>query len=133
MHVSPEITKPSCPFETKWFQDGPQGRFLCLPILAVKDRRLKLESIRVLMALAMHADVSGRCFPSRRLLSELTGIHPTNVSKATSALVKFGWLSKRQRTGRSAVYHLKTPDSLTTEPDFQDLDAFLRAHGIDTV
>lgn len=120
------ITKAatSTPSNATWFREGPgqPGRFLCLPVVAVQDRRLKLETLRVLMALALHADARGRCFPSRKRLSALTGMHPTNVSKATSALVTFGWLSKHQRKGRSAVYVLQSPDRLATDPDDQDVD-----------
>jgi hypothetical protein len=128
-----EAKTPQTTEVKSWFKNGARGQYLCLPINAVLDRNLKFESLKVLMAIAKHADPDGKCFPSRGLLAEQTGMHPVNVSKATRRLVELGWLTKQRRNGRSSVYYLKTPDSLTTEPDFQDLDAFLRAHGIDAV
>lgn len=123
----------------KWFRQRPKARFVCLPIDAVKDRRLKLESLKVLLALALHADKDGKCFPGRTLLAELTGIHPVNVSKATRSLVKLGWLTKAQRNGKSSIYCLKAPGNLSTETEVEeedDIDAYIRTcseNGFDAI
>lgn len=81
------------------------------------------------MALALHANESGHCFPSRPLISQLTGIHPSNVSKATRKLEKLGWLTKQQRKGKSNLYQLRTPSIEPAMREETDLDAFLRCHG----
>lgn len=106
-----EAKTPQSTGANSWFKNGARGQYLCLPIDAVLDRNLKFESLRILLALAKHADPDGKCFPSRGRLAELTGMHPVNVSKATAALVKLGWLTKRRRNGRSSVYYLKAPGS----------------------
>jgi DNA-binding MarR family transcriptional regulator len=86
------------------------GRFLCLPVAAIRDRRLTLVEIRILLALALHANADGECFPSRTRLSELTGIHETTVSKTTTLLARRGWLRKeRGHAGRSNRYYLTIP------------------------
>jgi len=117
--------------DKKWFKNGPKPRYLCLPMNAVQDRRLKLESLKVLMALALHADNDGKCRPGRACLAELTGLHPVNVSKATSKLVQLGWLTKHQRKGKSSIYFVKTPDDLNKEPEPLELDTFFDGNGFD--
>ncbi len=87
-----------------------EGRFVCLPVAAIRDRRLTLLELRILMALALHANTDGECFPSRTRLSELTGIHETSISKTTTLLARRGWLRKeRGRAGRSNRYYLSVP------------------------
>lgn len=111
------MTKPASTSPTtstadkKWFKKGVEGKYLCLPIDAVLDRNLKFETLKVLMALAKHANEDGKCFPGRALLAELTGMHPVNVSKATRRLVELGWLTKQRRNGQSSVYYLRAPGS----------------------
>ena len=61
------------------------------------------------MALALHADTDGMCFPGRDTIAILTGIHPSNISKATKALEELGWLTKEHRKGRSVTYRLRNP------------------------
>jgi len=114
------MTKPAKPQTTttddkSWFKKGKAGKYLCLPAEAVLDRNLKFESLKVLMAIAKHADPAGRCFPSRGSLAESTGIHPVNVSKATRKLVELGWLTKKRRNGRSSIYYLRVPGSQVTK------------------
>ena len=88
-----------------------EGRFLCLPVAAIRDRRLTLVEIRILLALALHASPDGECFPSRTRLSELTGIHETTISKTTTRLAQRGWLRKeRGHTGRANRYFLAIPE-----------------------
>lgn len=98
-----------------WFKFGTKGQFICLPADAILDRRLKFEALKVLMALAKHADTNGQCYPGRKLLAEMTGIHPVNVSKATRILVELGWLTKQRRNARSSIYHLSVPGSKATK------------------
>jgi DNA-binding MarR family transcriptional regulator len=87
------------------------GRFLCLPVAAIRDRRLTLVERRGLLALALHANAGGECFPSRTRLNELTGIHETSISKTTTLLARRGWLRKeRGRAGRSNRYYLSVPE-----------------------
>jgi DNA replication protein DnaD len=105
---SPQTTAAE---DKSWFKKGKEGKYLSLPFDAVLDRNLKFESLKVLMAIAKHADTDGRCFPSRGLLAELTGMHPVNVSKATRKLVELGWLTMERRNGRSSIFYLRVPGS----------------------
>lgn len=115
---TPQTTEANETTETKsWFKNGATGQYLCLPSEAVRDRNLKFESLKVLMAIAKHADPDGKCFPSRGLLAEQTGMHPVNVSKATRRLVELGWLTKQRRNGRSSIYYLRIPGSCCP-PDY---------------
>lgn len=131
------MTKPAKTPQTttdakSWFKKGKEGKYLCLPFDAVLDRNLKFESLKVLMAIAKHADTDGRCFPSRGLLAKLTGIHPVNVSKCSRKLVELGWLTKERRNGRSSVYYLKVPGSqVTNQLPSDDHNATQQGNGFD--
>ena len=132
MTTLPHEPDPTAVAKKRWFRQPSSKRYLCLPMAAVTDRRLKHESLKVLLALALHADPNGKCHPSRGLLSKLTGIHPVNVSKATRTLEGLGWLRKEPRKGRSSEYFLRMPSSLVADQSpTDDLDAFLTANGHD--
>ena len=60
------------------------------------DKRLGIRELKVYIVLAGHADQKTRiCWPSRKRISDLTGIHPSNVSVATRKLEECGYLEKR--------------------------------------
>lgn len=74
-----------------------------LPIEVVRDRRLTLEQHRVLMALfAFKSKDTDTVFPRRQKIAELTGMHLANISTATSALERLGWLTKEGKGDRAA-------------------------------
>ena len=61
------------------------------------DKRLGIRELKVYIVLAGHADKKTRiCWPSRKRISDLTGIHPSNVSVATRKLEKFGYIEKEE-------------------------------------
>lgn len=108
-HIQNDAT-PIAPTKARWYWQREGDRYLSLPMSALTDRRIKHEALRVLMALALHADTtSGICFPGRDTIAKLTGIHPSNVSKASKVLEELGWLTKEHRKGRSVTYRLKNP------------------------
>ncbi len=92
---------------------GP--RFSILPIEALKDTRLTLRDLRVLIALHAFKDQAGRCWPSRGLLAALTGLPEARISVATTRLVTLGWVAKEGRGGRSQScrYRLGVPETVT--------------------
>ena len=49
------------------------------------------------------------CWPSRKRISDLTGIHPSNVSVATRKLEECGYLEKRINSGGANHYKLLEP------------------------
>ena len=76
----------------------------------LKDKRLGIRELKVFIALAGHADKETRkCWPSRKRISELTGIHVSNVSVATRKLKKFGYIEKEEFFGRVNRYRILEP------------------------
>ena len=74
------------------------------------DKRLGIRELKVYIVLAGHADKKTRmCWPSRKRISDLTGIHPSNVSVATRKLEECGYLEKRINSGGANHYKLLEP------------------------
>ena len=92
---------------------GP--RFSILPIEVLRDTRLTLRDLRVLIALHAFKDQAGHCWPSRGLLAALTGLPEARISVATSRLVALGWVAKEGSGGRSRScrYWLSVPETVT--------------------
>ena len=87
-----------------------------VPIEVVQDKRLTLEQTRVLIALfSFRNKVTNTVWPSRAAIAERTGMHPSNISSATTALVNLGWLTKDGVGGFSKAtrYTLCVPDFST--------------------
>jgi hypothetical protein len=91
---------------------GP--RFSIVPIEALKDTRLTLRDLRVLIALHAFKDQAGRCWPSRGLLAALTGLPERRITNVTTRLAVLGWLSKEGNGGRSRScrYRLGIPKTV---------------------
>ena len=85
-----------------------------VPIEVVEDRRLTLEQMRVLLALFAFRNDKNRnlVWPGRGLLAEMTGMHVSNISSATTSLAALGWLTKKGLGGysKSTSYTLCWPD-----------------------
>lgn len=97
--------------------------FAQVPIQVIQDSRLTLEQLRVLIALlSFGSKYGGSVWPKRALIAERTGMHPANISAATSALVKLGWLEKVGRGGfsKSACYTLKLPTTVADQATVVD-------------
>jgi len=92
---------------------GP--RFSILPIEVLRDTRLTLRDLRVLIALHAFKDQAGRCWPSRGLLAALTGLPERRITNVTTRLAAIGWLSKEGNGGRSRScrYRLGIPKTVT--------------------
>lgn len=73
-----------------------------VPIEVIQDKRLTLEQTRVLVALfSFRNKVTNTVWPSRAAIAERTGMHTSNISSATTALVALGWLTKEGLGGHS--------------------------------
>lgn len=95
-----------------------KGMFAMVPLAVIQDRRLTLEQTRVLIALySFRNKTSDIVWPSRETLASLTGIHPSNISSATTALVGLGWVKKAGDGGlsRAARYTLCDPVETVAE------------------
>ena len=83
--------------------------------------RLKPTHIRVLIALYMHKNKKREeVWPKRKTLSLLTGIHEATISRLTTELEQWGWLTKQGNSGgcgRPAAYRVHVPDHLTSKFD----------------
>lgn len=67
--------------------------FSIMPIEAFSDKRLTLQHIRVLgTLLSFRAKNTNVVWPSRNEIAARCGMHPSNISAATSDLVKFGYV-----------------------------------------
>ena len=68
-----------------------------------------LRMLRVFLALAAHADRSGRCFPSIPTISKYTALQTEHVRASLRALEKLGAIQTQQVSGRSSRYQLMPP------------------------
>lgn len=88
--------------------------FAMVPVEVLADKRLTLEQMRVLIALLSFRNKNTDVvWPGREALADRAGgMHITNISKATSALVKLGWLEKDGDGARSqsCCYKIIVPD-----------------------
>ena len=93
----------------------PVHVFSYMPIEAFTDKRLTLEQLRVLGALfSFRGKDSNTVWPRRQAIAERCGMHQSNISTATSALVRLGWLSKDGKGGHSKAtrYTITVPDTV---------------------
>ena len=84
--------------------------FLDLECGFLSDRRLGKNDLKVLIVLIAHWNAKTKeCFPGHKRLSEMTGIHYTNISKSVRRLCEFGWIKKTARPGKSNSYQILGP------------------------
>ena len=95
--------------------------FAQLPGEVLMDDRLKPTHIRVLIALYMHKSKKREeVWPKRKTLALLTGIHEATISRLTTELEQWGWVTKMGNSGgygRPAAYRVHVPDNLTSAFD----------------
>lgn len=92
--------------------------FAIVPGEVIKDRRLTLEQLRVLIALfSFRGKDTNTVYPRREAIAERTGMHPANISSATSALERLGWLRKDGKGGYSKAtrYTISVPDTVADQ------------------
>ena len=74
--------------------------FAQVPGEILMDDRLKPTHIRVLIALYMHKNKKREeVWPKRKTLAVLTGIHKATISRLTTELERFGWVTKQGNSG----------------------------------
>lgn len=94
--------------------------FSIMPIEVFSDRRLTLQHIRVLgTLLSFRAKNTNVVWPSRNEIAARCGMHPSNISAATSDLVKLGWIEKDGKGGfsKASRYKITVPELETTLVD----------------
>lgn len=88
--------------------------FSMVPVEVWADKRLTLEQLRVLGALLSFCGPDRQCFPSRDEISKRSGVHTANVSTATTALERLGWITKSGKGGfsKASRYSIHVPETL---------------------
>jgi hypothetical protein len=94
-----------------------QMRFARIPVRAASARELSARALRVLIAIAMHADVDGKAYPGLTRIAALAAIDRTKVPEAVRELTAVGLLKKRSRIDRHG-----DSDSNLYELVFEDAD-----------
>ncbi|MFT3759328.1 helix-turn-helix domain-containing protein [Thauera sp.] len=92
--------------------------FSIVPIEVWRDKRLTLEQIRVLgVLLSFRRKNTDAVWPSRGEIAARCGMHLSNISSATSALERLGWISKEGKGGHSKAtrYTITAPEFLGDE------------------
>lgn len=92
--------------------------FGIVPVEVMMDNRLTLETMRVLVTLfSFRNKLTGLAFPSRDAISERCGMHPANISAATTKLVELGWLVKTGAGGysKSTKYDIQIPEKVAEQ------------------
>lgn len=87
--------------------------FSIVPIEAWRDKRLTLEQLRVLgVLLSFRSKTTNTVWPSRRQIADRCGMNVCNISTATTALERLGWLAKDGKGGHSKAtrYTITVPD-----------------------
>lgn len=109
---------------------APKGYF-CLPRPLRNDTRLSHADFRVLVVLASFVFEENVVFPNRKTLAEMTGMKPSNISRCTNNLEKFGWIEKEHGFNKAVRYkfrpqHLIPKETIVKDigPDNDDLEGF---------
>lgn len=87
-----------------------------IPFEVVADSRLTLETMRVLLVLfSFLDDETGTAIAGREDISKYCGMHPSNISEATTKLVELGWLVKKGNGGGSQYirYSINIPNAVS--------------------
>lgn len=91
--------------------------FSIVPAEVWRDKRLTLEQIRVLGVLfSFRGKDTNTVWPSRQQIAERCGMNVCNISTATTALERLGWLRKDGKGGHSKAtrYTITVPDVFGT-------------------
>jgi hypothetical protein len=89
-------------------------RYARLPMGAIGRRELSASDWRVLACIGLHADPSGRAYPSMAMIAQMTGIRRGDVPRAIRRLEGLGLLQIAERGPRGAnVYRITFGPSAT--------------------
>lgn len=91
------------------------GNFCRVP-MPLQAMRLPNSAPSVFMALCYHADINGKCWPSRATLAAEVGVSIDTVDRAMKAIEKAGLVRVTRRGDTSNVYQLTVSDSELAAP-----------------
>ncbi|WP_322007700.1 hypothetical protein [Paraburkholderia tropica] len=94
-----------------WFiRDGEPARYAQIPAQLLLDSRLAPRHLQIMMVMILHANRdTGVCKISRETIADYTGYTVTVISKATKALMEFGWLEKSRQWCNANIYRVILP------------------------
>ena len=76
------------------------SRFACIPEHAIRCRELLATDWRVLACIALHADATGRAYPSMATIADVTGIRRQDVPRVIRRLERLVGLARERGVGR---------------------------------
>jgi DNA-binding MarR family transcriptional regulator len=84
------------PEPPKIIQQPPVDRraYSIIPIRAVRDRRLKFTSLKLLVAVSSYANRAGLCWPGFDNLAKDLGVTRQTISRQMKRLVAWGYITK---------------------------------------
>ena len=87
-------------------------RYCILPARICYDRKLRITTLRVLMAICIHTNGHGIAWMSRTTLGHIVGRTPTTISRHTRRLIEHGYIrklkSKPYSIPRKSKHHWST-------------------------
>ncbi|MCG8071588.1 MAG: helix-turn-helix domain-containing protein [Candidatus Thiodiazotropha taylori] len=91
------------------------GKFVFAPIEVISDHRLGRIELRVLLALYSFRGKHDDCvYPHRETIAQRCGYTVGTVSTAITALIKHGWIERKQSRGPN-TYFLKLPEIIAKQ------------------
>tara|TARA_R110002110_G_scaffold85816_4_gene223680 strand:+ start:5760 stop:6170 length:411 start_codon:yes stop_codon:yes gene_type:complete len=104
------------------------GRFSRLPAAAVYDQNLSPQALRVLAALAVHADTQGFCYPSQSTLAKRLGKTRQTIQYHLKLLRDAGYVDiipnkKSSGAWRHNFYQIHYPSPLEQETRDQMIES----------
>ncbi len=96
------------------------GHFSIIPAAAVFDHRLSHADVRVLAALAAHANKERRCWPAVSTLADEIGMSKRHALRCLQSLASHGYLQIEKRSRRSSIYQLQVTWVSPDKPQWSD-------------
>lgn len=87
-----------------------------VPVCVARNAAVSPQARCLYLILATYTGPDGRCWPSRRRLSADLGLSIRSVALLLAELERAGLLCRRQRRGRSTIFHLPVAPSVPVVP-----------------
>ena len=78
--------------------------------------QITVQAKALYVVLKLHADRSGKCFPSRQTLADALGLSKPTISRHLAELESLGIVSRGLVSGKGTVYTLQEPEDLEDQP-----------------
>ena len=105
------------------------GPLSIIPAAAVFDHRLSHTDVRVLAALAAHANKERRCWPAVSTLADEIGMSKRHALRCLQSLASHGYLQIEKRSRQSSIYQLPVTPVSPTQAQWSDMGVTDPGHG----